>query len=74
MPQEASKETQLVEIENSTLVISNPNSECYESAELNMQANLENSAVATRLEKISCSSICILELLLCSGEMCSTQS
>ena len=25
-------------------------------------------------KKISCSSICILELFLCSGEMCSTQS
>ena len=38
-----------------------------------MPANLENSAVATRLEKVSCSRICILELVLCNGEMCPTK-
>ena len=33
--------------------ISNPERWCYESAALNMPANLENSAVATGLEKVS---------------------
>ena len=33
--------------------ISNPKRWCYESAALNMPANLENSAVATGLEKVS---------------------
>ena len=35
--------------------ISNPKRWCCESAALNMPANLENSAVATRLEKVSLS-------------------
>ena len=33
--------------------IPNPERWCYESAALNMPANLENSAVATGLEKVS---------------------
>ena len=33
--------------------ISNPERGCCESAALNVQANLENSAVATGLEKVS---------------------
>ena len=38
---------------NSSWAISNPERWCCESAALNMSANLENSAVATRLEKVS---------------------
>ena len=38
---------------NSSLAISNPKRWCYESSALNMPANLENSAVATGLEKVS---------------------
>ena len=37
--------------------ISNPERWCYESAALNMPANLENSTVATGLEKLSFHSI-----------------
>ena len=35
------------------LFISNPERRCCESAALNMPANLENSAVATGLERVS---------------------
>jgi len=38
---------------NSSRAISNPKRWCCESAALNMPANLENSAVATGLEKVS---------------------
>ena len=38
---------------NYSWAISNPKRLCCESAELNMSANLENSAVATGLEKVS---------------------
>ena len=38
---------------NSSWAISNPKRWCCESAALNMSANLENSAVATGLEKVS---------------------
>ena len=38
---------------NSSWAISNPGRWCCESAALNMPANLENSAVATGLEKVS---------------------
>ena len=38
---------------NSRWAISNPKRRCCESAALNMPANLENSAVATGLEKVS---------------------
>ena len=38
---------------NSSWAISNPQRWCCESAALNMPANLENSAVATGLEKVS---------------------
>ena len=38
---------------NSSWAISNPKRGCCESAALNMPANLENSAVATGLEKVS---------------------
>ena len=38
---------------NSSWVISNPKKWCCESASLSMPANLENSAVATGLEKVS---------------------
>ena len=38
---------------NSSWAISNPERWCCESAALNMPANLENSAVATVLEKVS---------------------
>ena len=38
---------------DSSWVISNPKRWCCESAALNMPANLENSAVATGLEKVS---------------------
>ena len=38
---------------NSSWAISNPKRGCCESAALNMPANLEDSAVATRLEKVS---------------------
>ena len=38
---------------NSSWAISNPKRWCCESAVLNMPANLENSAVATVLEKVS---------------------
>ena len=38
---------------NKATAISNPERRCYESAALNMPANLENPAVATGLEKIS---------------------
>ena len=37
---------------NSSWAISNPERRCCESAALNMPANLENSAVATGLEKV----------------------
>ena len=40
-------------IMGSSWTISNPKGWCYESAALNMPANLENSAVATGLGKIS---------------------
>ena len=39
-----------------TPAISNPKKWCCESAALNMPANLENVAVATGLEKVSCHS------------------
>ena len=35
------------------ILFHHPKRWCYESAALNMPANLENSAVATRLEKVS---------------------
>ena len=38
---------------NSSWAVSNPVRWCYESAALNMTGNLENSAVATGLEKVS---------------------
>ena len=38
---------------NSSWAISNPKRWCFESAALNMPANLENSAVVTGLEKVS---------------------
>ena len=38
---------------NSSWAISNPKRWCWESAALNMPASLENSAVATGLEKVS---------------------
>ena len=38
---------------DSSWPIPNPKRWCYESATLNMAANLENSAVATGLEKVS---------------------
>ena len=38
---------------NSSWAISNPKRWCCKSAIINMPANLENSAVATRLEKVS---------------------
>ena len=38
---------------NSSWLISNPKRWCYESAALNMPTNLENSAAATGLEKVS---------------------
>ena len=38
---------------NSSWAISNPKRWCYESAVLNMPANLENSTMATGLEKVS---------------------
>ena len=38
---------------NSSGTISNPERRCCESAALNMPTNLENSAVATGLEKVS---------------------
>ena len=47
-----SLQTKLVEW-NSIWVISNPKRWCCESAALSMSANLENSAVATGLEKVS---------------------
>ena len=43
----------LVEVMESSWAISNPKRWCYESAALNMPANLENSAVATALEKVN---------------------
>ena len=42
-----------VEVWNSSWAISNPERWCCERATLNMPANLENSAVATGLEKVS---------------------
>ena len=57
------------------LIISNPKRQCCESAAPNMPANLENSAVATGLEKVSfhanpkegqyqeCSNYCIVALI-----------
>ena len=60
---------------NSTWVISNPRRWCCESATLNLPANLENSAVATGLEKVSfhcnpkerqcqkCSNYCTIALI-----------
>ena len=38
---------------NKATAISNPKRQCYESATLNMPANLANPAVATGLEKVS---------------------
>ena len=38
---------------NKATAISNPKRQCYESAALNMPANLANPAVATGLEKVS---------------------
>ena len=43
----------LVEVMNSSWAISNPKRWCCESAALNMPANLENSAMAAGLEKVS---------------------
>ena len=48
---EASLWTKLVEVMEYSWAISNPERWWYESAALNMPANLENSAVATGLEK-----------------------
>ena len=45
--------TKLVEVMEFQLTISNPKRRCCESAALNMPANLENTAVATGLEKVS---------------------
>ena len=45
--------TRLEIIWNSSWANSNPESYCCESAALNTPANLENSAVATGLEKVS---------------------
>ena len=45
--------TKLVEMMDSNWAIPNPKRWCCESAALNMPANLENSAVATALEKVS---------------------
>ena len=56
--------------QNSSWVISNPERWCCESAAFNMPANLENSAVATGLEKVSfhsnpkeCSNYCTIALI-----------
>ena len=46
-------ETKLVEVMEDSWTISNPKRWCCESAALNMPASLENSAVATGLEKVS---------------------
>ena len=43
----------IVEVMEFSWAISNPERWCCESAVLNMPANLENSAVATGLEKVS---------------------
>ena len=43
---------QVVEVMEFQLDISNPEEWCCESAALNMPTNLENSAVATGLEKV----------------------
>ena len=60
---------------NCSWAISNPKRWCFESAALNMPANLENSAVATGLEKVSfhsnpkegntkeCSNYCTIALI-----------
>ena len=60
---------------NSSWIVSNPERWCCESAALNMPANLENSAVATGLEKVSfipipkkgsakeCSNYCTIALI-----------
>ena len=52
---------------NSSWAISNPKRWCCESAALNMPANLENSAVATGLEKKGnakeCSNYCTITLI-----------
>ena len=45
--------TKLVEVMESQLSYSNPERRCCESAALHMPANLENSAAATGLEKVS---------------------
>ena len=50
---EVSLQTKLVEEMESSWAISNPKRWSCESARLNMSANLENSAVATGLEKVS---------------------
>ena len=50
-PYEASLQTKLVEVMESQLNYLNPERWICESAALNMPANLENSAVATGLEK-----------------------
>ena len=47
------KSSELVEWQNSSWAISNPKRWCCESATLTMLANLENSAVATGVEKVS---------------------
>ena len=52
-PWEASLPTKLVEVMEFQLSYSNLKRWCCESAALNMPANLENSAVATGLEKVS---------------------
>ena len=52
-PWEASLQAKLVEVMEFQLSISYPKRLCCESAALSMPANLENSAVATRLEMIS---------------------
>ena len=49
---EASLQTKLVEVMEFQLSYSNPERWCCESAALSMPANLENSAVATGLEKV----------------------
>ena len=46
-------QTKLMEWQNSSWAISNPKRWCCWSAALNMPANLENSAVAIGLEKVS---------------------
>ena len=52
-PKKASLRTKLVGWWNSSWAIANPKRWCCESAPLSIPANLENSAVATGLEKVS---------------------